>query len=132
MQGLGAAAAVPAALALIGSIYPPGAARTRALSLLAAMASVGIMSGLLIGGVVLLGWRWVFLLMAPLAVAAAVAAPRVLPEARADYAARPAVLFGLTRVEHGVLPRSPPSRRWPPVWPCWRPSSGGSGVRRCR
>ena len=52
VQGLGAAAAVPAALALIGSIYPPGTAHSRALSLLAAMASVGVMSGLLIGGVV--------------------------------------------------------------------------------
>src|SRR4051812_30314254 len=50
VQGLGSAAAVPAALALIGSLLPPGPARTRALSLLAAMASVGVMSGLLLGG----------------------------------------------------------------------------------
>jgi EmrB/QacA subfamily drug resistance transporter len=119
VQGLGAAAAVPAALALIGSVFPPGPARTRALAILAAMASVGVITGLLTGGVItdLLGWRWVFLLMAPLAVIAALAAPRVLPEARADGPpARPdapgaalvtggliAVLFGLTRVErHGL------------------------------
>src|SRR4051812_4606562 len=57
VQGLGSAA-VPAALALIGSLLRPGPARTRALSLLAAMASVGVMSGLLLGGVVTdtLGW----------------------------------------------------------------------------
>jgi EmrB/QacA subfamily drug resistance transporter len=117
LQGLGAAAAVPAALALIGSMYPPGPARTRALSLLAAMSALGIMSGLLLGGVItdLLGWRWVFLLMTAPAVLAAVTAPRVLPEARADgpvpqsdvcgavllSTGLMAVLFGLTGVEHG-------------------------------
>lgn len=116
LQGFGAAAAVPAALALISSMYPPGPARTRSLSLLTAMATVGIMSGLLFGGVItdLLGWRWVFLLMTPPAAIAAVIAPRVLPEARADGpSVRPdiggaalisigmtVVLFGLTRMEH--------------------------------
>jgi MFS family permease len=116
VQGLGAALAVPAALALIGSMFPPGPARTRALSLLGAMAAVGIMSGMLMGGVVtdVLGWRWVFLLMVPPALVAAVAAPRVLPEARAEERAAPldvagallitvafvTLLFGVTRVEH--------------------------------
>jgi MFS family permease len=119
LQGLGAATAVPAALALISSVYPQGPARTRALSLLAAMATVGIMSGLLFGGVItdLLGWRWVFLLMAPLAAITAAIAPRVLPEARVEERPdRPdvggaallcagliAVLFGLTRMEHGGI-----------------------------
>jgi MFS family permease len=86
VMGLAAAAAVPAALALIGSLFPSGPRRTRALSVLAAMASVGTMSGLLLGGVVtdVLGWRWVFLAVAPLSAAAAVAAARLLPEARAD------------------------------------------------
>jgi MFS family permease len=96
VQGLGAAAAVPAALALIGSLFPPGPARTRALALLAAMTSMGVMTGLLTGGVItdLLGWRWVFLLIAPLAAIAAVAAPRVLPEDRADQPATRPDLFG--------------------------------------
>src|ERR687886_984645 len=52
VQGLGAAAAVPAALALIGSLFPAGPERTRAVSVMAAMASVGILAGLLIGGLV--------------------------------------------------------------------------------
>jgi predicted MFS family arabinose efflux permease len=60
-----------------------------------------------------LGWRWNFLAMAPFAAAAAIAAPRVLPEARAEDAGGPpdvvgallatggllALLFGVTRVE---------------------------------
>lgn len=116
LQGLGAAAAVPTALALIGSLYSPGPARTRALSLLTAMSAVGIISGLLLGGTItdLLGWRWVFLLMTAPAVVAAVAAPRTLPEARADEpparsdvggavlvsAGLMAVLFGFTGMEH--------------------------------
>jgi len=115
VQGLGAATAVPAALALIGSLFPPGAERTRALSLLAAMASLGTMSGLLLGGAVtgLVGWRWVFLITAPLAAGAAVAAAGLLPEARAEGRAvrldplgallvtggLVALLFGLTRLE---------------------------------
>jgi MFS family permease len=115
LQGLGAAAAVPAALALIGSLFGPGPERTRALSLLAAMASVGTLSGLLLGGAVveLFGWRWVFLSTAPLAAGAAWAASRLLPEARSADARRgldvpgavlvtaalAAILFGCTRVE---------------------------------
>jgi len=115
LQGLGAAAAAPATLALIGGLYPPGPARTRALSLLAAMTTIGVMSGLVLGGVVVdrLGWRWVFLLMV---VPSAVAAPLVLPETRAARDTRPdvrgavlvstglvALLFGLTRIEHGAV-----------------------------
>jgi EmrB/QacA subfamily drug resistance transporter len=115
LQGFGAAAALPAALALIGSLFSPGPERTRALSVLAAMSSVGTMSGLLLGGAAtdLLGWRWVFLIAAAPGVAAAIAGPRVLPEARAKNrslrldplgallvtAALVAILFGVTRIE---------------------------------
>lgn len=118
LQGIGSAAAIPATLALIGSLLPEGAERTRALSLLAAMASVGIMSGLLVGGIAtqLLGWRWVFLLTAPFAALTAVAAPRALPESRAERPERRLdvagallvtaglmmLLFGVTRVERAA------------------------------
>src|SRR5919202_3884807 len=80
VQGAGSAAAVPAALALIGSMFEAGPARTRALAVLAAMASVGVMSGLVLGGAItqLLGWRWVLLSMAVPALATALAAPRAL------------------------------------------------------
>jgi MFS family permease len=120
LQGLGAAAAVPAALALIGSVVAPGPHRTKALAWLAAMASLGTMGGLLLGGAAtaLLGWRWVFLLVAPVALGAAAAARRILPEARAEGAAAPldvsgavlvtgalvAVLVALTGVERRAAP----------------------------
>jgi MFS family permease len=116
LQGFGAAASVPAALALIGSLFPEGRARRRALALLAAMASVGILTGLVLGGTVtqLVGWRWVFGIMVVPALLAAAVAPLVLPEARAPASARPdvpgavlvtggamLVVYGLTRAEHG-------------------------------
>ena len=115
LQGAGSAAAVPAALALIGSLFAPGRDRTRALAFFAATASVGVTTGLVLGGAVTqwLGWRWTFLVMVPPAAAAALLAPRVLPEARAEDVDGPpdvlgavlatggllALLFGVTRVE---------------------------------
>ena len=87
---------MPATLALIGTMYPPGRARTRALGVLAAMTSAGVISGVLLGGLVteVAGWRWVFLMVVPPALAAALAAPRVLPEGRAEGAAGPPDLAG--------------------------------------
>src|SRR4051794_9774570 len=81
-QGAGSAAAIPATLALIGTMYPAGPERTRALARLAGVATLGTLSGMLFGGLVTaeLGWRWVFGLTAPVALATAVVAPRVLPE----------------------------------------------------
>jgi len=115
-QGAGSAAAVPAALALIATLHGPGRERTRALAILAGTASLGVTTGLVLGGAVTqwLGWRWTFLVMVPPAVAAALAAPRVLPEARASEEPGPpdvagallatggllALLFGATRAEH--------------------------------
>ena len=86
IQGLGAAASIPASLALIGAVIPAGRERTHALSLLAAMASVGVITGLLLGGVVtqLLGWRWVFAVLGLPALATAVVAPGLVPETRAE------------------------------------------------
>jgi MFS family permease len=115
LQGAGAAAAVPAALALVGSLFPAGPARRRALGVLAGMASFGIIAGLLLGIVTeWLGWRWVFGVMVAPALLAAVAAPLVLPETRAQAPRRPdflgaalvtsgamLLLFALTRVETG-------------------------------
>jgi EmrB/QacA subfamily drug resistance transporter len=113
-QGAGSAAAIPAGLALIGSLFPPGPQRTRGLARLAGMASLGIISGMLAGGLITatLGWRWVFWLMAPLALATALAAPYALPEVAAAGERRLdvpgallvtlgalALLLGITRIE---------------------------------
>lgn len=90
LQGLGAALASPAALALITTTFPAGPARNRAFAIYAAMSGIGAAFGLILGGWLtgtdsLLGlgvdgWRWTFLINVPIGIVAAVLAPRVLPE----------------------------------------------------
>lgn len=62
MQGLGAAVAVPAALALVLAALPDGPRRGRALGLWTMAGAAGGASGFVLGGVVtqLVGWRWLF------------------------------------------------------------------------
>ena len=90
LQGLGAALASPAALALITTTFPAGAARNRAFSMYAAMSGIGAAIGLLLGGWLtglhsfagldMSGWRLTFLINVPIGLAAAFFAPRVLAE----------------------------------------------------
>ena len=87
-QGAAAAAVVPAALALLASAFPAGEHRARALAAWTAAGAGGGAAGFRVGGLVTdaLGWRWIFLLLAPIALAGAALAPRLLTEARADEA----------------------------------------------
>ena len=50
LQGLGAALASPAALALITTTFPAGPARNRAFAVYAAMSGAGAAVGLILGG----------------------------------------------------------------------------------
>jgi MFS family permease len=81
VQGLGAAAVSPAALALLTAMVPAGAARTRALGLWTAAAAGGGALGWVLGGLIAAGpgWPWVFLVnVVPCALAIALAL-RLLP-----------------------------------------------------
>lgn len=91
LQGLGAALASPAALALITTTFPAGPARNRAFAVYAAMSGAGAAVGLILGGwltgtspelfgVVIDGWRLTFLINVPIGIAAALFAPRFLNE----------------------------------------------------
>jgi EmrB/QacA subfamily drug resistance transporter len=90
-QGIMGALLSPAALAILLATYPEGAGRRRALSAWAALMGLGAATGLLAGGalVELADWRWVFLVNLPVAAAALLAVPRVLPAFDASKA-RPA------------------------------------------
>ena len=68
LQGLGAAAVAPAALAAITAAVPDGAERRRALGVWTAAAAGGGASGWLLGGVITeqAGWPWVFLVNVPI------------------------------------------------------------------
>ena len=87
-QGLGAALASPAALALIATTFPAGKERNRAFAVYAAMAGVGAAVGLILGGWLtgldhplgIAGWRYTFLIVVPIGLAAAFFAPRFFDE----------------------------------------------------
>jgi hypothetical protein len=101
VQGAASAAFVPASLALVTAVYPDRHARSRALGVYGAMASVGFVVGMVGGGFVtaLAGWRWIFLGLVPVSAAAAIAGVR-LP-ASADVSrdtSRPRLLAGLVLV----------------------------------
>jgi EmrB/QacA subfamily drug resistance transporter len=119
LQGLGAALASPAALALITTTFPAGPARNRAFAVYAAMSGAGAAVGLILGGwltgldVHLFdpqdGWRLTFLINVPIGLVAALLAPRFLreskphpgeldvPGALAGTGGLLALVYGLTR-----------------------------------
>jgi MFS family permease len=115
VQGLGAAAVAPAALAAITAAIPDGPARRRALGVWTAAAAGGGAAGWLLGGVLTeqAGWPWVFLVNVPIGVAAIALAPLVVPETtsggpgrRLDAAGATTItlalallVFGLTRAQ---------------------------------
>ncbi|KAF9371895.1 hypothetical protein CPB97_001613 [Podila verticillata] len=62
LQGMGAAATVPTAMALIAINFPPGPERTRAFSVFAAFGGLGAVTGILLAGGLIssIGWQWIF------------------------------------------------------------------------
>jgi len=77
-QGVGAALASPAVLALIVGSFSEGRERTRALAIYTGGASLG----LVLGGVITewLSWRWVLFINVPIGLIALAAAPRFVAE----------------------------------------------------
>jgi MFS family permease len=86
-QGIGAAIVAPAALSLITTGFAEGPARTRALGMYGATASIGFVSGVILGGVLVefTSWRSVFLVNVPVGVAAVLLAPKLLRESRREH-----------------------------------------------
>jgi DHA2 family methylenomycin A resistance protein-like MFS transporter len=72
LQGLGAAAMLPASLALLSHAYRDPLARSRAVSFWASIVSLGFAAGPALGGVFTsaFGWRSIFLLNVPTGIAA--------------------------------------------------------------
>jgi MFS family permease len=88
LAGLGAACAIPAALALTTAVTEAGRDRNQVLGWMSATIDVGMVGGAVLGGLVTyaLGWPWVFPALVPVAIAAAVAPPALLPESRDEHA----------------------------------------------
>ncbi|WP_328990725.1 MFS transporter [Kribbella sp. NBC_01245] len=81
LQGVGAAAAAPNALALITTTFPAGKERNRAMAVYAAMSGAGAAVGLILGGALTeASWRWTFFINTPIGLVVAVLAVRYLVE----------------------------------------------------
>ena len=82
VQGIGAAFAAPASLALMTTMFPEGRERLRALALFTAVSVSGGALGLVLGGVLTqsAGWRWVMFVNVPIGLAVLAAGARVLVE----------------------------------------------------
>jgi EmrB/QacA subfamily drug resistance transporter len=72
VQGMGAAALMPAALALVTAVFQEGPDRDRALGTYSGVAALGAAAGVVSGGVLtqLLGWRSVLFAAVPIALTA--------------------------------------------------------------
>ncbi len=118
LQGLGAALASPAALALITTTFPAGPERNRAFAVYAAMSGAGAAVGLILGGWltgsslelfgnVIDGWRLTFLINVPIGIIAASLAPRVFAESEShpgelDVPGALTGTFGLLGLVYGL------------------------------
>ena len=82
VQGLGAGGIFPVASAVIGDTFPPEK-RGSALGLIGAVFGIAFLIGPILGGALLLmGWRWLFLVNLPIAAAIIALSVRWLPATR--------------------------------------------------
>jgi EmrB/QacA subfamily drug resistance transporter len=110
LQGVGAAAAGPSAIALLNSTFTETKARVRALSLFAGMSSAGFAIGLILGGVLTeaASWRWVLFINVPFGLVASALAPRFLKqpplhETRLDIGGALAATGGVGTLVYGLI-----------------------------
>lgn len=88
-QGVGAALAMPSAIALITDLFPEGSARNKALGMFSGMAGVAAPVGLVLGGALTAAsWRWIFLINVPAGLIVVAAGLRALPAPRSRAGTR--------------------------------------------
>lgn len=82
-QGFGAALLQPAILALIGTTFPAGPSRSRALAVWASVGASGLAVGAILGGLLTTAsWRLTFLINVPLTLLCALGATKWFSQAR--------------------------------------------------
>jgi DHA2 family methylenomycin A resistance protein-like MFS transporter len=81
VQGAGAAVLLPGTLAIVADTHPQPGERARAIALWAAVGSIALPAGPLLGGLLVhaLGWRSVFLMNVPIVAAAGLVVARIAP-----------------------------------------------------
>jgi MFS transporter, DHA2 family, methylenomycin A resistance protein len=111
VQGIGGALLLPSTMAVIADAYPDRAAQARALGTWAAVSSLALPAGPLLGGILVsgIGWRWVFWINVPLVAAAVVGTLRTVPSApgrstgRLDVAGLACLASGLAGLIFAVI-----------------------------
>jgi EmrB/QacA subfamily drug resistance transporter len=110
LQGVGGAIAAPAALALLTTFFPEGAARVRAIGLFTTVSAAGGALGLVAGGLLTewASWRWVMFVNVPIGIAVILAGRAVLIETprrhgRFDVAGAITSTAGMTAVVFGLV-----------------------------
>jgi EmrB/QacA subfamily drug resistance transporter len=79
-QGIGAALAAPAALALVTDTFPEGRQRNQALAIWGGVAGIGGATGVLLGGLLTTAaWQWAFLINIPVGAMVLILGARMLP-----------------------------------------------------
>jgi EmrB/QacA subfamily drug resistance transporter len=110
LQGVGGALAAPAALALLTTIFPEGAARVRAIGLFTTVSAAGGALGLVAGGLLTewASWRWVMFVNVPIGICVLFVGAVVLSETqrrhgRFDLAGAVTSTLGMTGVVLGLV-----------------------------
>ncbi len=103
IQGVGAAAMLALSLAIASLAFAPED-RARAIGIWAAVSSVALAVGPLVGGVVVefTSWRWLFLLNLPLAAVALAVLIAAMPESRDESAGRRIDVAGVVVLSAGL------------------------------
>src|SRR3954447_4201580 len=104
VQGLGAEILSPSALSIVTTTFRDGAERNKALGVWGAVAGSGGAAGVLLGGVLTdgLGWEWVLWVNVPIGIGAALLAPRLVAESRAEGDRRAFDVAGAVSVTAGL------------------------------
>ncbi|MGI8720922.1 MAG: MFS transporter [Geodermatophilaceae bacterium] len=118
LQGVGAAAAAPTALALVTTTFPAGPARNRAFAVFAAMSGAGAAVGLILGGALTeVSWRWTMFINVPIGLLIAFGAIRVLTESprqhgRFDLPGAFTATIGLVSLVYGLTQKGHQGSTW--------------------
>jgi MFS family permease len=105
VKGVAAAFTIPAGLSILTTTFTAEADRHRALGFWAATGAAGFTLGLVLGGLLSqLGWRWVFLVPAPIAAVLAIVGLRILePSKRSSTSVRDYDLPGAVAITAAMM-----------------------------
>ncbi len=105
VQGLGAAIISPTSFSLITTTFQEGPPRNKALGVVGAVASCGFAAGALLGGILTAGpgWRWVFFVNVPVAIAAIILTPLYLKETEKEQGQRQVDVLGAITITLGLV-----------------------------